>query len=213
MTMRSTERILLVLAGVLAVTLGVQVTTRGPGTVHGPLLIASWAEAPASLDETAGSAEEVVRARVTRVRPGADIVVNLPQEPGGEDRIPTEVVTLRVEKVYKGPAGGPPETVEVFHLGRSNGQEHIAALEDPPYAQGQEYVLFLKRGPDVRVGGSSLPTRRVVSPHGRYRIQRGRMEPMSQMGWAAQHRGRPVDQFEADVTRGIQQSAGRRPGA
>ena len=210
--MTRVDQVLLAAAGGLAAMLAIQLGVAAQEREARPILIASWFESPASLEETAGSAEEVVRARVTRVRPGADIVVNLPQEPGGEDRIPTEVVTLRVEKVYKGPAGGPPETVEVFHLGRSNGQEHIAALEDPPYAQGQEYVLFLKRGPDVRVGGSSLPTRRVVSPHGRYRIQRGRMEPMSQMGWAAQHRGRPVDQFEADVTRGIQQSAGRRPG-
>lgn len=211
--MGTTDRVLGGAVVVLALALGSQLLAGERG---GPrqVLVADWAELPASLEEAAGMAEEVVRARVTRIRPGADLVTKVGNEPGGEDRIPTEVVTLQVQHGYKTMGqGGPPETVEVFHLGRSEGQDHIAAVEDPPYARGEEYVLFLRPGPEVRVGGATLKASRIISPRGRYRVKGGRMEPTARGGWPTEFRGRPLDAFETAVRGGIERSAGRRQGS
>lgn len=210
--MVTTERVLGTAGVILALALGAQLRS---GTAHQPreILVADWAELPESIDEAAGLAEEVVRARVTRIRPGADLVTGAEGEPGGEDRIPTEVITLRVEQGYKTRAeAGPPESVEVFHIGRSTGQDQIGAMEDPPYARGEEYVLFLRAGPQTRVSGTAVKTSRIVSPRGRYRIRGDRVEPMARAGWATQHRGRSLQAFETAVRGGIERSAGRRPG-
>lgn len=210
--MAITNRVLGATGVVLALALGKQML---PGTAGPPreVHVADWSELPESIEEAAGAADDVVRARVTGIRPGADLVAGAEGEPGGEDRIPTEVITLRVQEGYKTRGqNGPPETVEVFHLGRSTGQDHIGAVEDPPYAQGEEYVLFLRRGPAMRVGSASVQTSRVVSPRGRYQIRGGRVEPAAHGGWAARYRGRSLDEFEAEVRGGIERSAGRRPG-
>ena len=191
-------------AGALAVLLVTQVLLRPEA---GPVmeLAASWAEQPESLEETAASAEQVVVGRVTRVRRGQDIVVPVPDLPGGEDRIPVEIVTIRLEKSLKGPGrGGPPEIIEVFRTGASSGQEQITMGEDPPYASGEQYVLFVKPGPEVQVDGGRIRAHRLVSPEGRYRVRGGKVEPAATHGFAARHRGRGLEEFETEVARSIQ---------
>ncbi len=158
--MRTSERLLLGVAFGLGALLALQILRRPP--VHtGRVLAASWAEQPRSLEETAASAEQVVLGRVTRVRRARDIVVPLPGLPGGTDSIPIEVVTIRLEKSLKGPArGGPPETIEVVHTGISKGRDQVTLVEDPAYAAGEQYVLFVKPGPEVHVEGSSMRVHR-----------------------------------------------------
>ncbi len=202
--MSTSERWLASVALALGILLAAQIHRR-PEARPAAVLAASWAEHPASLEETAASAEQVVLGRVTRVRRAQDIVVPVPDLPGGEDRVPIEIVTIRLEKSLKGPArGGPPETIEVVHTGVSSGQDQVTLVEDPPYAAGEQYVLFVKPGPDVQVDGKRMRVHRLVSPEGRYRVRGGKIEPAATHGFAAGHRGRGLGDFEPEVARSIQ---------
>lgn len=195
--------------------------------------IADWAESPESVEEAVESAEQVVVGQVVRVRPGEDIVFRAPELPGGVDRIPTEVVTLRVEKSLKEGRGGPPQSVEVFRTGGTIGtppsqrgnqppEEPPAGVErpdrpdppgdrtvkltgDPPYERGERYVLMLKPGPEMRVDGRQIRAQRPVSPEGRYRVTRGgQIEPVSERAeFARELQGRSLDAFEQQIERGI----------
>jgi hypothetical protein len=207
--MRTSERWLSGTAVVLVILIVAQVLLRiqlRPAAE----IAASWAEEPASLEETAASAEQVLLGRVTRVRRGQDLVVPVKDLPGGEDRVPVEIVTIRLEKSLKGPAhGGPPETIEVFRTGASSGRDQVTMVEDPPYSSGEQYALFVKPGPEVQIEGTRLRVHRLVSPEGRYRVRGGKIEPAARHGFAAELRGRSAADFEADVTRSIQRGRPR----
>src|SRR5207245_5285489 len=73
-------------------------------------------------------ADEVIVGKVVRVRQADDLVTKAEGEPNAEDRIPVELVTVRVEKRYKGRA----ETVELFHVG---GEPSPASLKEPPMSE------------------------------------------------------------------------------
>lgn len=192
-----------------------------------PTYFASWQFKPESLEDASKLADQEVLARVVGVRRAADLVTEAQGEPGGQDRIPVEVVTLRVEKSYK---GGQPETIEVFHTGStaSRGQRQAPSpppgtlrpaaasrtptddetrttwLEgDPPYQQGEQYLLLLASGPTVNVDGKPVATKRPVSPEGRFRVQSdGNLEPMStRTDFANRLRGRPLREAEGGIGR------------
>lgn len=205
--MATLDRILVGSAVILALTLaGRWLGPKLAGT-ETTVMAASWAETPKSLEETAGLARMVVLGRVTRVRRGEDLVVRNPDLPAGEDRIPTEVVTIRLERTYKGPdGGGPPETIELFRTGLSTGTDQLSVVDDPPYAPGEQYVLFVTGGPELRVDGASQRLLRVVSPEGRYQVRGGAMEPAARHGFAAGFRGRRLQDFEGEVNRGIERA-------
>lgn len=203
------DRVLPAAALALAVLLGLQLAPGERGEPAVRTLMASWAETPANLEETAASAEQVVLGRVSRVRQGDDIVVPVPGEPNGEDRIPVEIITVQVEKSYKTGRGGPPTSVEVFHTGRSAGRDVVTMMDDPPYQRGEQYVMFLKPGPEVGSEGARVASHRLVSPEGRYRVQGGRIEPVTDRGFAARLRGRSLQDFEGELTRGLERAPGR----
>lgn len=198
----------------------------------GARLVASWANSPASMEELMGLSESVVHARVRSIEPADDFVTDAPGEPEGHDRIPMEVVTLEVVERVGGrdsgentirlfhtglskapPAGGqgrrppgpPPEGVtrpsSLPELGAADDRTIILA-DDPPYQRGQEYVLMLRQGPEVRVGGRNVRTQRVVSPEGRYHVRQNRIEPVSErVEFARQQRGRSVAELKGAVER------------
>jgi len=201
------ERLLVVAALGLAVPLAAQLIPGSRGEPAVRTLMASWAETPADLEETAASAEQVVLGRVTRVRPGDDIVVQVAGEPDGVDRIPVEIITIQVDKSYKAGQRGPATTIEVFHTGRSAGRDVVTMMDDPPYQRGEQYVMFLKPGPEVGSGGARVASQRLVSPEGRYRVRGGRIEPVTDRGFAPRMRGRSLTDFEGELNR----AAGRRP--
>lgn len=218
----------------LALLLAAQVLAAGrmAGDVES-VWIADWAENPESVEEAVESAEQVVVGQVVRVRPGEDLVVEAEGLPDGVDRVPTEIVTLRVEKSLKAGRGGPPQTVEVFRTGgtigtppsqRGNrppeeppegverpdrpdppGDRTVKLNGDPPYATGERYVLMLKPGPEMRVNGRAMRAQRPVSPEGRYRVTRGgQIEPVSERAeFARELRGRSLEAFEQQIERGI----------
>ena len=62
------------------------------------------------------------------MRRADDLVTKADGEPNAEDRIPVELVTIRVEKQYK----GKRETIELFHVG---GEPSPASLKEPPMSE------------------------------------------------------------------------------
>lgn len=187
--------------------------SEADATPPGTVMMASWANTPASVEEAVELSDEVVVGRVVRVRKARDLEVDAPGEPGGVHRIPVETVTFQVEKVHLAPTDrrGRPETIEIFHTGGVDDEGRDVMLEgDPEYRPGQRYLLFLTEGPELEVEGTRLLTRSVISPEGRYGVGRnGRLDPASRgRGFAAEQRGQPLAAFE----RAIQASAGRRGG-
>jgi hypothetical protein len=192
-----------------------------------PTYFASWVHRPESLEAARKLANQEVLGRVTRVRRADDLTTAAPGEPGGVDRIPVEAVTIQIEKSYK---GDKPQTIEVFHTGQtsargdrqppssppagtkpperrgdpSDAETRTTWLEgDPPYQQGERYVLLLTNGPTLKVGGETVQTRRPVSPEGRFRVNgQDQLEPVSDRAdFATRLRGRPLRELEAALQR------------
>jgi hypothetical protein len=162
----------------LAVTLGGQAAfyaTELPTTS----LHASWQFKPKSIGEARAKADSVVEAEVVSVQRGADIVTKAPGEPGDEDRIPTQQVTLKVLKTHKG-SQKVGDTIQVFQTGGlqvpttlasepSKDQVRIQAKKvilegDPLYQVGEQHLLMLDQGPKGQL--------KTVAPQGRFKIER-----------------------------------------
>lgn len=213
-------------SAVLSALLGVQVTaahyqsqqltSRSQASeVH---YHASWVRKANSLDAAARLSNQIALGRVTNVRRGPDIVVAAATEPGGEDRIPVEIVTIRLEKAYK---GGKPQTIQVFHTGlstaaqpqplpqegeldnryqsdqppgpRGNLERLISIEDDPPYKVGERYLMFLTEGPTI----SGIPTQALIAPEGRYRVSaNNRLQAITDRGLARSLEGTGLDRVE-----------------
>ena len=61
---------------------------ESPGLAPGTAVGVSWASRPRSFEEMAREATSVADATVVEVRPGPDIVAEVPEHPGGVERIP-----------------------------------------------------------------------------------------------------------------------------
>lgn len=77
---------------------------------------ASWAFQPNSFQEVVNEARTIVTGEVVAVQKGPDIVVEAKGEPSGQDVIPTENITVRVNSVQKGTAGRDQQ-ITVFRTG------------------------------------------------------------------------------------------------
>jgi hypothetical protein len=162
----------------LALTLGGQAAfymTEMPTTS----LHASWQYKPRSVAEASAKADSIVEAEVVAVQRGADIVTKAPGEPGDEDRIPTQQVTLRVLKTQKG-ALKAGETIQLFQTGGltvpttldkepPKDQVRIQAKKvilegDPPYVVGEQHLLMLDQGPRGFL--------KTIAPQGRFKIEK-----------------------------------------
>lgn len=195
-----------------------------------PVYHASWKDNPKNVAEAKGLAKRAVTGVVLKVEKGEDLIVEAKGEANGQDRLPTEVVTLKVEGKHKGDAG--PE-VKVYRLGSNKGltnkpapteqappkpekgavdrpaqpirlteeQTRTIMLEDdPPYRQGERYVLLLDDGPSVKVGGAEVKTQRPISPDGRFRVtQDDKLQPISRSAFANQLRGKARADLERDL--------------
>ncbi|MCT2280187.1 hypothetical protein M3G91_21460 [Micromonospora chalcea] len=156
---------------------------------------AQWGFHPASLAQTRAAAQQIVLAEVVSAQPGEDIVTPAAGEPDGVSRIPTQRVTIRVVHPYKGTAKQGEQLV-LFQTGgvvstAKAGDTHPRMVldGDPLYTKGQQYLLMLTSGPQG--------TLRVVSPEGRYRVDRsGALTPMIAGSVADEVRGKKL----ADLT-------------
>jgi hypothetical protein len=160
---------------------------------------AIWTNHPRTVAQAKNLSNLIVVGRVTNVRPG-NLVAAIPGEPGQTATMPAEAITIQVQQTLR---GQPVSSVQVFHTGRSTGDEahpDASLEEDPPYAINQRYILLLTQGPKVVIQGVPVQTRAVISPEGRYQIvQRNGVDvllPSTNRGFAGALRGKKVEVLE-----------------
>lgn len=193
---------------------------------------AMWRNSPNSIAEAKHLSNQIVKGRVAAVRRADDLVTSAPGEPNDQDRIPVEVVTIQVEKTFK---GGQAQTIEVFHTGigecpadrpeppgpppaqpAGGGTPKSARparpseeacrtemlAEDPPYHEGDRVVLLLTDGPDLNVAGTTVKTKSVISPEGRYHVASGdKLTPVTRRKFAGRLRGRALRELETELAK------------
>jgi hypothetical protein len=168
-------------------------------------LHASWAYNPRSVQEASERATNIVQAEILRVDPGKDIVTRLPEEPSGEDRIPTQLVTLKVVRSLKGGLR-EGQMVQMFQTGgvvlpqvgpdgpkkedaRLLGARQVILEGDPLYQVGEQHMLMLDAGPDGLL--------KTIAPEGRFKLEReGTLTPTVDNDVTKALSGRPVAEFE-----------------
>jgi hypothetical protein len=155
-------------------------------TSNEPVWHATWIYHPQSLGEARAKASEVVLARVSAVAAGPDIVVPVEGEPNGEDRIPTQRISVEVLKSYKGKTSS---TLTIFHTGTDT--NFIEG--DPGYQVGETYLFFVE--PKADEPGTHL----LISPEGRYRVVNNKLEAVTHDGIAPQLHGKPLAEIERAV--------------
>ncbi|MFD1542807.1 hypothetical protein [Nonomuraea guangzhouensis] len=110
---------------------------EGTEAVAGPpQYSAVWRYQPRSVAQAVRMGTSVVRATVLETKQAEDLVVNAQAEPGGQDRVPTQAITLRTDETFKGAPGA------VFTLFRT-GTDASGIVDDPAYQVGQQYVMIL----------------------------------------------------------------------
>ena len=153
-----------------------------------PNVFIEWRFEPQTVDELKKKAKHIVLGEVTEVTPGADFVVPVEGEPGGEDRTPTLIVKLKVEKSYKGSKKAGSEAT-VYQLGGPC----FRPIDDPAYKKGEKHLLFAHEDPQGRL--------RTVSPEGRYEEgDDGTLDPVTDSPVAKKIKGKKAKDLEAELT-------------
>lgn len=150
----------------------------------GPFVHAFWHQHPRSLGEAAAMASAVVVARATGVYDAPDIVVPVKGIKNDEDRIPNQRIAFEVKRTL---LGDVEPTFDLFHTGN----ETFVLDGDPPYEMGRTYLLFLTPREDG--------TYRVISPEGRYSLDRGGLEPVSREEFSQLLRGMSIRDLNRDL--------------
>ncbi len=199
-----------------------------------PVLLASWAFEPRSLAEAKGLAKDVVEAQVTKVERADDLVIPAPGEPGGVERIAIEVVNMKVKGSMKGKSG---KEIQVFRTaGIPVSKRKMPSMKDAPpkpkgaskppsrmtpflgntinlhddreYKVGENYVMFLRDGPKVKMKGKRVATKSLVNPSTRFKVEKdNKVTPLIPDGLGRPFKGKSLQQFK-DV---IQKTKGRGP--
>ncbi len=189
-----TTYILLAALALLLVGQGALNYLQPPARVAHPV----WHFEPKNFAEAKNRAQRIILAEVVNVERGEDIVTKAEFEPNGEDRLPTQKVTLKVIKGYKGNGRGdaitlfqtggevenPPPPAEGEKPPMVEGTEVIFA-GDPLYKVGEQYLLLLEPGP--------RDMQRIVSPEGRYKVERnGTLTAKADTDAAREVKGKPL---------------------
>lgn len=150
-------------------------------------------------------ARAIVLAEVIAVEQGKDLVVSVEGELNDQDRVPTQRVTLRVIKAYKG-GSKANETLTLFQTGgmkaeapaSDSGKEleshapQVILEGDPLYAMGEKYLLMLEAGPNGM--------QRTISPEGRYLQQgNGKLKAMVDNDVTREVVGKPAQALEQEL--------------
>lgn len=147
--------------------------------------IAFWHERPRTIEEASQKSEAVVSAHVMKIVPGPDLTVPVEGLENGMDRIPTQRILFSVDQVIAGALNG--RVFELFHTGN----EDYQVVEDPSYAVGERYVLFLttqERG-----------AYRVIAPEGRLKVTEQGLVPSSTREFMSDLRGKSVESLTGDM--------------
>lgn len=98
----------------------------------------------------------------------------------------------------KKPEGGVKQAdAPKFDRGEVQAAIPVTLHDDPAYRKGERYVLFVKKGPKIKVKGRAIETLAVVHPSGRYRVSKenNELEPVIEHGFAAKLKGKKVDEL------------------
>lgn len=167
----------LLAAGFLALALAAPRSSRGgaePVVQHvddpaKPAVIvnhASWVYRASSLDDLVQHSRAAFEAKVVAITAGPPLLTEPDLETGENvPPIPTQRIHLAVQRNW---FGNPGAEVTLFKTGSD--KEYIE--DDPFYAVGEEYVIFLG---DERGDGSFLP----AGPDGRLKAIRGKLKPVA----------------------------------
>lgn len=191
-----------------------------------PVLMAAWAFEPRTLAEAKGLAKEVVEAQVTNVERADDLVIPAPGEPGNVERIAIEVVSMKVKGAMK---GQPAQDIQLFRTAgipvtrndmpnMKDAPPKPKGATDPParptpfventinihddqdYKVGENYVMFLRDGPQVRVKGRPVATKTLLNPSTRFRVENdNRITPTIHDGLGQSFKGKPLQNFKTDI--------------
>lgn len=147
--------------------------------------VAFWNDRPRTLHEAMTKSQAVVVATVTLVTPGPDIQVPSSAFADGVDRIPTERVFLAVERVLRGEMKST--SFELFRTGN----EKFVVDEEPPYAAGERWVLFVTQREDG--------TYRAIAPEGRMKVTAKGLEPAAEGELLSEQRGRSLESLSGEL--------------
>lgn len=160
-----------------------------------PRVQATWAYLAPNLSVATNLSREIVLARVVQVQAGPDLG-SCAQE---DDQIAANLISLAVEQVYK---GNPSSIITLFQTAPiidvkedTLNQPRGTLVDDPPYATGERYLLFLRDGPMV----GTIPTKVMLAPEGRYRVNSGILEALTSRGFARAMAGRPLSAFVQEL--------------
>jgi hypothetical protein len=156
--------------------------------------IAFWHERPRTVEEAKQKAETIVEAHVMQVVAGPDLTAPVPGLENDMDRIPTQRILFSVDRVISGTMNG--RVFELFHTGN----DEFTVEEDPAYAVGERYVLFLttqERG-----------AYRIIAPEGRLLVTDGGLVPSSTREFMSNLKGRSVESLTGDLSGHAGQSSG-----
>ena len=241
MTLQTLNRFLQGTIAILFVAFAGQVSYEYFFNKPEPVLLAAWAFEPRSLAEAKGLAKDVVEAQVTKVERADDLVVPAPGEPGGVERIAIEVVNMRVKGAMK---GNPGQDIQVFRTAglpvskrdmpnmkdappKPNGASNppskptpfientINIHDDQDYKVGENYVMFLRDGPQVKVKGQRIATKTLVNPSTRFKVEQdNKVTPLVPDGLGRPFKGNSIQQFKDVIqkTNGIGPIPGTIPG-
>jgi len=161
-----------------------------PGKTHA---IAVWHERPRTLQEAADRSRAVVVAHALRVDPGPDLAVPSEAFEDGVDRIPTQRIVFEVENVLRGDM--PEKRFVLFRTGNENFILH----EEPAYAAGERWILFVTPRDDG--------TYRVIAPEGRMKVSRDGLELASEGEFMSELNGKSLDSFADELAAGTKEPA------
>jgi hypothetical protein len=149
--------------------------------------MAFWQDRPKTIEEATARSVAVVRGRVLSVTSGRDLTVPVEGLEGGVDRIPTQRVLFAVDKVLAGKLGS--NLIELFQTGSPN----FVLEEDPPYVEGERYVLFLTN--------ADRGMYRTIAPEGRLLVDAGKLQPSSTREFMSDLQNRSVESLSDEVVR------------
>ncbi len=158
---------------------------------------AVWSFRPDGVEQITDKAQAIVEAKVVSVQSGPDIVS---PEPNGNVIIPTQ--RIKFGTLRKLSDSAPGEFI-LFKTGSIH--EHIE--DDPPYNEGEKYVLFIS--PRGEGDGTYLP----VGPDGRLREgSDGRVEPEIEGPVGDELNDMTVDQIEWRIKKKTKKLTLSKPG-
>jgi hypothetical protein len=149
---------------------------------------ATWAYLANNLSVATNLSREILVGHVVQVLEGPD----LPSCAADDDHLAANLITIVVEQIYK---GNPNSTFTLFQTAPiidvkqdTLNQPRGTLNDDPPYATGERYLLFLRDGPLV----NGNPTKVMLAPETRMRVTNGVLETFSERGFGPEMNGKPL---------------------